>query len=214
MKFIINKTQNGDLPPQQFDLIINEAQYEYLTFLLGNLQQYQYGRPVPRIDYSTTQSARQKLSTTIYNIDLTINGQGKAEYPTYFIVVDAMYDKETKKRIRWVGQERLWSTYNSVIDKVEDGEPIYLLENDGLQFYPTDLGEARMSYVKMPPTIHWGYTLDGNNRPIYDASTSTDPIWEVTEIMQVVVRALKMVGVNLQDAAVSQFAEQLKQQGD
>lgn len=213
MQFIINKSQNGNLTPSQFNLVINEAQYEYLTFLLGNLQQYQYGRPIPRIDYSQNQTARQKLTPTIYNIDLTIDVDGHSDYPTYFISVDSMINNDTKKRIRWAGQERLWSTYNSVIDKVEE-EPIYLLENDGFQFYPTDLGEARLSYVKMPPNITWGYTNDGNSRPVYNPATSTDPIWGVTEIMQIVVRALKMVGVNLQDGAVSQFAEQLKQQGD
>jgi hypothetical protein len=43
---------------------------------------------------------------------------------------------------------------------------------------------------------------------------STNPAWYEVDAMQVVVRALAMVGVNLQLGAVQQYAAMIKNQGD
>lgn len=212
MQFIINKSQNGNLTPSQFNLVINEGQNEYLSFLMGNILQYQHGRPVPKVQLGNNEIVRQKLVDIIYHTDLTIDSGGKCPYPNYLIQVDAMYTQYNLQRIRWVAQDRLWETISSVIDKVQD-YPIYLLENDGFHFYPENLGAAKMSYVKQPPVIKWGYTTDTNGRPVYDPNTSTDPFWNEIDIMQVIVRALRMVGVNLNDVQVSQYSQEIKIQG-
>ena len=45
--------------------LINAAQFEFLDYLLGEFQQYQVGRPVPRVQYSMTEVARQRLTPFI-----------------------------------------------------------------------------------------------------------------------------------------------------
>jgi len=44
-QFAVNKAQNGYLTPSEFNLTINQAQVSYQDYLLGEFQQYQYGRP-------------------------------------------------------------------------------------------------------------------------------------------------------------------------
>ena len=91
--------------------------------------------------------------------------------------------------------------------------PVYLIENEGFRFFPNDLGQAKMSYVINPPDMVWGYTLDVNGVPVYDPATSVQPLWGDASIMEIIVRALRIIGVNLDYNAVSAYAVQVENQG-
>jgi hypothetical protein len=211
IQFVANKNQQGFLNPSQFNLIINQAQNSYTSFLLGSLQQYMPGRPVARVELGNNSIVRQRLAPIIKATTLTIDGAGFSPYPTDYVQVDAIRTN-TLQRVRFVQQDSLYSYYNSVIDPVADN-PIYLLEDNGLRFYPITLGSAKLSYVSDPVDMVWAYTLDVNGRPVYDAANSVDPIWNVTSILEIVTRALSMVGVNLQAGAISQYAQEIKANG-
>jgi hypothetical protein len=73
-------------------------------------------------------------------------------------------------RIRFASQDRLYSYYNSEIDPIATN-PIYLIQDSGFQFYPIDLGTAKLSYVSTPSEIVWGYSYDDNNRQVYNPTT-------------------------------------------
>lgn len=115
-------------------------------------------------------------------------------------------------RMRYVQQDSLDSYVNSVIDPVATN-PIYLIEMEGFRFFPNNIGVAKMSYVKNPDAIIWAYTDDVNGRPIYDPIHSVDPVWYDTDMLDIISRALKIIGVNLQSAAISQYANDIKTNG-
>lgn len=215
IKYIANKNQQGYISPSQFNLTINQAQKSYVSWLLGSFQQYQAGRPIAKVELGQNSVVRQRLSPAIYGYTLNIDNAGFSPYPSNYLQTDAMWTIYGFKRIRYTEQDALYSVFNSVIDPVNNTNPIYLIENDGFRFYPTTLmyGQARMSYVKDPEAIVWGYTLDGNNRPVYNPATSADPIWDDVSMLDIIVRALRMIGVNLQSGAVSQYAEEIKNLG-
>jgi hypothetical protein len=218
--YAINKNQNGYLTPSEFNLIINQAQISYQDYLLGEFQQYQYGRPQARINYSQNENIRQRLSPLITEATLTINGtSGEAAYPADYVQADAVRTS-TFDRVRYVQQDSLYSYYNSTIDPVATN-PIYLLEPTGLQFYPKTLGTAVLTYVKDAPEIIWGYTLV-SGRPTYNPATynpstvptgSQQPVWDNVDLLEIIARALKLIGVNLQAGQVEQYANQVTQQG-
>ena len=124
----------------------------------------------------------------------------------------SIYSSPRHKRIRFTQQNSLDATYNSSIDPVATN-PIYLITDLGFQFYPENQYTARLHYVRDAPEIKWAYTLDGNNRPVYDEANSVQPVWDNAAMFEILTRALAMVGVNLQSAAVVQYAEQIKQEG-
>jgi len=133
--------------------------------VLGEFQQYQYGRPQARINYSQNENIRQRLSPLITQATLTINGtSGEAPYPADYVQADAI-TTTTLKRVRFVQQDALYSYYNSEIDPIETN-PIYLLEPTGFQFYPITLGIAILTYVKDAPQIVWAYNLVSGRPPI------------------------------------------------
>lgn len=213
MLYAVKKNiQDGYLSPDDFNLTINTAQDQYLDYLLGQYQKYQPTRPFSPVAFSDNQRIRTSVAPLIYGTVLSIDGTGLATYPSDFEQVDAMWSVYNHYRIRFTQQDALWSKYRSVIDPVETN-PLYLMKQEGFQFYPTDLAQARMSYVRKPPPIHWGYNLDGNGLPVYNQALSQDPIWSETDIYQVIVRALALVGVNLQFNVVLGYANQIKQGG-
>ena len=220
-QFAINKAQNGYLTPSEFNLIINQAQVSYQDYLLGEFQQYQYGRAQARINYSENENIRQRLSPLITEATLTINGtSGEAPYPADYVQADTIITTAFK-RVRFVQQDSLYSYYNSEIDPVATN-PVYLIEPTVFQFYPKTLGTALLTYVKEAPSIVWAYTTV-SGRPVY-APTQTgggvipttgtvQPVWADVDLLEIIARALKLIGVNLQAGQVGQYANQVTQQG-
>lgn len=214
VNFIIRKNQNGTITPSNFNNIINVAQTSYMNYLLGEFQKYLPGRPMAPATFGQNEDIRQRLTPFISTpVTLTINGStGVAPYPSDYIAQDAMYYGAYNRRVKYIQQDRLDSHLNSRINPIAT-HPIYLQIDNGLQFYPINLGTAKFSYIKQPTTIHWGSTTDIYGRKVYDPGTSTDPAWFDLDILDIVVRALAMVGVNLQSGAVQQYAALIKQGG-
>ena len=210
-QYAINKAQNGYLTSSEFNLLVKQAQTSYQDYLLGEFQQYQYGRAQARINYSQNENIRQRLSPLITETTLSIDANsGEAIYPSDYVQADAVRTS-TFDRVRYVQQDSLYSYYNSEIDPIATN-PIYLLEPTGLQFYPKTIGTAILTYVKDAPTIVWAYTTV-SGRPVYDAGSSTQPVWDNVDLLEIIARALKLVGVSLQIGQVEQYANQVTQQG-
>ena len=209
-QFAVNKAQNGYLTPSEFNLTINQAQVSYQDYLLGEFQQYQYGRPQARINYSQNENIRQRLSPLITSATLTINGSGESAYPADYVQADTVITTAFK-RVRFVQQDSLYSYYNSEIDPIATN-PIYLLEPTGFQFYPVTLGSAILTYIKDAPEIVWAYTTV-SGRPVYSSGTSVQPVWDNVDLLEIIARALKLIGLNLQDGQVQQYANQVTQTG-
>lgn len=211
-QYAINKAQNGYLTSSEFNLLVNQAQTSYVDYLLGEFQQYQYGRPQARIDYNQNSNIRQRMSPLIYGYTLSVDGTGFAAYPGDYVQTDAMWNSNGISRFRYVKQDSLFSYYNSKIDPIANN-PIYLIEPTGFRFYPANVASARLTYVKNPPTITWGYTLDANGREVYSSGLSKQPVWSDVDQLEIIARILKLVGVNLQMPVVQQYANQVTQMG-
>ncbi len=213
INYISNKNLNGgNITPDNFNLIINQASVSYASFLLGTLQKYSHGRPMAPVEFGQNQVVRQRLTPIIYVTVLGVDAAGFSPYPGDFMQPDAMWSIYGKDRIRSVQQDALYSVYNSTIDPIATN-PIYLIEDDGFRFYPETILQARLSYVRIPPRVYWAYTLDVDGLPAYDPANSIDPVFDDVAMLDIIVRALAMVGINLQASAVNQYASMIKEGG-
>ena len=217
IQYICSKNQQGYISPSQFNLTINQAQVSFMDMLLGQFQQYKYERTQPRVSYSQNETIRNKLTPIIYGYNLTFDSTGFAPYMGDYQEVDTMWQSiyggiYGYNRIRYAPQNKLFSYTTSRIDPIPTN-PIYWLEDEGFRVLPTTLSQARVSYVRTPPPIEWAYTLDVNSRPIYDSVNSKQPIWYEADILDIVSRALRIIGVNLQSQAITQYAEEIKNTG-
>lgn len=210
VKYICNQNQRGDISSSRFNIIIPQAQASFTSYLIGEYSKYQPGRAVPPVALGVTKRIRQTLAPLIEKpLQLIVNGvTGIAPYPADFVYVDAMYTSD-KKRIRYVEQNELVSYLEDEIDPVESN-PIYLIQKEGFQFYPITIINPLISFIKNPPNIVWAFSLDSNQREVYDPSNSVDPIWEDVDCLEIITRALRMIGVNMQANEVSQYANEIK----
>lgn len=211
MQYIINKNQQGYLAPAEFNRIINQAQTSYVSFLLGSFQKYQFGRPEAPVEFGENMTLRSRLKPVIHEVGLNIDATGFSAYPADYIQTDSMWSYYGYNRIREIEQDKMWLVYNSSIDPITTN-PIYYLKDEGFQFFPTNLTTARMSYVANPRQMVWAYTII-SGRPIYDAANSVQPVWGDTSMMDIISRALAMVGVNLQAPVIAQYANDIKNNG-
>lgn len=214
MQYAVAKnTAQGYLSPDDFYLTINAAQKSYCDYLLGQYQQYQAKRPIPIVAFGENERIRTSLAPLIYETIIPVNNiTGIGAFPYGFIQVDAMWGQYGYYNIRFTEQDRLSSNKRSVIDPPTNDNAIYLIKHEGFKFFPETIGDVRCSYVQNPPSIIWGYTeVDGI--PVYNYATSSQPVWDDTDILQIIVRALAIVGVNLQLGAVQQYAQAIKQGG-
>lgn len=211
--FAIKKNNNGDLKPVDFNRLINAAQKQWLAYMLGNIQTYQPGRPIASHELGNNRTLRQRITPVIYGYILDVNATtGMSPYPGDFLQVDSMYSIYGVKRVRFSEQNQLDSFYNSVIDPIASN-PIYLVKDTGFQFYPTSQWQARLSYVREPPRVEWAYTEDVHGRPVYDPVHSIDPVFDDLTVLEIIVRVLALVGLNLQVAAVIGYSNEIKSNG-
>jgi hypothetical protein len=209
--FIVNKNQNGYISPDEFNLIINQAQVSYMDYLAGQFQQYQAGRPVPTVQWGNNETTRQRVTPFIYNELLAVDSQGFAAYPTDFLITDTVWTSSMGK-VKFVQQDYLANYLSSRITPVADN-PIYLAEREGFRVYPNDIGTIKVNYIKKPTTIVFGYTLDGDGLPVYNPATSVDPQWQELDLLEIISRSLRMIGVNLQSGLISQYANEITKTG-
>lgn len=214
MLYAITKNkQSGYLSPEDFNIAINQGQRMYLDYLLGEYQKYQIRRPIAVVEFGQNERIRESLYSLIYSAILSPNSTtGIASYPDDFEYADNMWGQYGIYNIKFIQQDKLSSYVHSTIDPISEN-PVYLIEHSGFHFFPENLGNVKLSYIRKPPSIVWGYTLDSNGRPVYNPATSQQPIWGETDIIQVIVRALQWVGVSLQLGVVIQYSNEIKNQG-
>ncbi len=213
IKYAANKNQNGYISPSQFnDVLMPVSQRSYLDYLLGEYQKYQIKRPISIVEIGENQRIRQSLAPLIYGTILNIYNTGISAPPSDYEYPDAMWGVYGYYNIRFIQQDRLDSYIHSEIDPVVTN-PVYLINHEGFQFFPEDIGMAKMSYVRTPPPIVWGYTFDSNNRPVWNPLTSQDPVWGETDQFQIIIRALALIGCNLQLNILMGYANDIKNNG-
>jgi len=208
--------QQGYASPEDFYTYINQAQRSYMDYLLGEYQKYQAQRPIAVVQFGQNERVRDSIAPLIYNAILPINSTtGIAPRPSDYEYVDAMWSVYGTYNITFTQQDRKDAYIHSAIDPVVTN-PVYLIRHEGFEFFPQrPYGEnqAAMSYVRTPPSIVWGYVEDSNGIPVWNPATSQDPVWSDTDCLQIIVRALMLVGVNLQFNTVMAYANEIKQGG-
>jgi hypothetical protein len=210
---VAKNSAQGYLSPQDFNHIINVAQRSYIDYLIGQYQQYQVKRPIPIVAFGENERIRTSLAPLIYEEIIPVNSStGIGAFPYGFIQVDAMWGQYGYYNIRFTEQDRLSSNLNSVIDRQTTNNAIYLIRHEGFKFFPESIGNVRCSYVQNPPSISWGYT-EVNGVPVWNPATSSNPVWDDIDMMNIIVRALSIVGVNLQLGVVMQYSNDIKKGG-
>lgn len=183
---------NGNLSPNDFNRIWNSAERRYFNILYK-----QYGINQDNLDGLV----RFKSDP----ITIAIDNNGKYNKPNDLIHIDSIRRTVGSKEVEVdkVNDDRLGSHLDSEYDAPTVNYPIYVEYKTYLQFYPKDLANSVLVYLKRPPLSKWAYTLT-NGRPVYDSTNSVQPIWNDNDLEEIIYQAGIDLGLNLRDQTVLQ----------
>lgn len=215
LRFIVRKNQLGSLSPSDFQYAFNTAQRNYYDLLVGRIEQYQYGRPVPRIGLSMTDNVVSRLMPFQISAIGAVS-TGVISKPSDFNKLLAMYTPNSYRVYR-VEENGFAERFQDSIDPINEANAFYVEQSSGWRIYPSDgttIPYVNLKYLKIPVDVIWNYVLDGSGRPVYNISGSQDPLWYNNDIDEILARAAKIIGVSLKEPILTQFGEQVIAKGE
>ena len=212
LKFIVRKNQLGSLPPSEFEYAFNSAQRNYYDLLIGRIEQYRYGSPIPRIGLTMTDNVVSRLMPFQKKSTLSITS-GVLTKPSDLNKISAIYSANNY-RIYRIEEDRYAERIQDSIDPIDEANAFYIEEKATLRVYPTTLTTCSFIYFTTPTDIKWNYTIDGQGRPVYNSTGSVQPVWLENDYDELIARAAKIIGVSLANPPVVNFAQGVIQTGE
>lgn len=209
--YLVDKTQGTGISPDEFNRIFPMAERSYFDMLAGGVEDFQPGRPVPRIGIGMSNNVNEALAPFIQTSALTITS-GSVAVPADLFKAIAMRTTGNNDVFR-VDHAKLASKLNSSIDAPTVTKPCFNEVGSTYKFYPTSLATANLTYLRLPVTPVWGYTTV-NGRPVYNAGTSVQSEWNDADLNKIIMRAAGLVGININDQLLVQAANQVKAKGE
>jgi len=236
--FVAKKAQSGANPtPSQFNLAVQRAFYEWLMSRYGNPQQYSPKAPFPKMGFQETQKISDDLGFLITRKEFNVAQDGKLSYPDGVNVKDVnsavapKYLHASSMRstygykdssgavqsksvdIKAIKDFELGNTLASSIVTPTSRYPVYAFYDTYMQFHPKDIQRVEFTYLREPTKPVWAYTLDANNRPVYDSANSVDIESGEESMNEIAFNTLAFLGVSIRDQFLVQASETFNAQG-
>lgn len=112
----------------------------------------------------------------------------------------------TVNPVRFVAEDELPDALTAQLRKVTLNSPIAVDSANGFSLYPQSAQTGFYTYLKRPATPVLGYTQVGRVLT-YDPNTSTQLEFTDAYINTILSKALKLVGVNMDENGIEQFAQ-------
>jgi hypothetical protein len=106
-----------------------------------------------------------------------------------------------------VNEDERAARLNSQIDPVTATNPIGEIVAPGFfRIYPSGGYAGTVTFLRRPTKPVFAYTVISGRVIVFDEANSTDIEWRETEVVPVLLKALRTLGINLSDGEVSEFA--------
>lgn len=212
VQFCTNKTQNGNISPDQFNVLAPVAQISVLNKILGNEQEYSPQRPTARYGFLLNQKILEDIRPLIKTPTSLPFVDGVAQYPPdclYVFVIQVPGAYQPAEPIEF--DEAIY-LYASQIKPPTTQYPKHYVLANFIYIMPPSITQTNISYVRRPLAPLWNYTVI-NQVPVYNANGSQD--FELGELLhlRIVTVLLQLCGVNLNLYEVTKFAQLLEQEG-
>lgn len=231
---VANKNGRGTVSPARYNRYTERALMEWTMKQYGNQQEYQVGRPIPRIAWQNTQHSTDNLRHLLEVREqyLTSSGitipDGVAVDATNQVMPEYLHFSSLRTVIIYQVGGSI-STIERPVDIVNDDElgdrmiskivapsaqyPVGKFESDKILVYPSNAAQkVKLTYLRQPNKPVWGYNLV-NNRPVYDSAQSTDIDAPKEAFNAIAMGVLNFMGVSLREQDLVAYAQSNKQGG-
>lgn len=210
---IMRKNQAGSFSSTDLFYIWNSEQSAYFQDLKGRFQARNNGKGGINTGLIENETDLIKLSPFTKTTSLAI-AAGLATRPTDFSYLLAL--RIGDQPVYHINKNQIATILDSEIDPPSITAECYYYTEYGstYKFFPSTVTSVNMDYMAAPKNIVWAYTLDGNNRQVYDPVLSIQPEWLQEDIIEISNRTLKKLGVSFHDNAFTQYGESVINTGN
>jgi hypothetical protein len=113
----------------------------------------------------------------------------------------------TVNRVEFLNESELPFALTSQLRAVSNSYPVAVDTSNGFSIYPQSTQTGAYFYLRRPLTPVYGFTQVGRV-VTYDQNTSVQLEWSDVYINNIIARSLFYAGINMDEAAVYQFAQQ------
>lgn len=209
VSYLVDKYQGTYLSPDDFNMVINMAQRQYLNYMTEDGSGHRGMQQGRKMGTLITTPVVESLSKFLVETTLTVTSQVATQPANLYTTVSVRTSDDTKV-VRRITADKLANYLSDPIDPPLTTEPVYVEIGDTYKVYPNTVGSIKVSYVRTPVDMKWAYT--GNL--IYDAGNSVQPEWNEKDIEDIIYRAIGIIGINLKDNDLRMAAQIVKQQGE
>ena len=135
----------------------------------------------------------------------------------YFLGLYTQYFNNQTQRtdynsVRIIGEDELAYRLKSQLTPVTVENPVATVTGLGIyQLYPQVPNTGKAFYLKNPAPPKLVFTMQGRTKT-YNKNNSTQLEWSDTCINEIIIKALQLLGININDAQLLQFTEVKDQQ--
>ena len=212
VSYLVDKYQGTYLSPDDFNMVINMAQNQYLSFLTDDTGAV--GRnPKNPVGMSTSAIVADTLSGFLTESTVTITSQlGPKPADLYKTV--SIRTTDDNYSVRFVASDRMSSFIDNAIDAPTNTEPIYYELGSNYKVFPNTIASVKLTYIRNPQTLKWAYT----GSLVYDAPNSVPANnaaieWGDTDVYEIIYRTIGIIGINLKDGDLVRAAQMVKNDG-
>jgi len=212
-KFLTNKNQAGGISATDLFNAWNAEQSQYHQDLVGRWQKQNNTKTGINTGLVEDEITISSLSPFIVPATISIAG-GQGLKPADYIYAIALRINGTK--VFSVNHDMIWAVNDDVIDppSVADNSYYYTEYLNYFSFLPNTVTSFDLDYVAETTDIVWGYTLDGQNREVYNPGASTQPKWNKNTVIEITKRTLKGFGLHFDSREFEAFGESNIQTGN
>lgn len=208
---LLNKHNTGYSTPEEIDSALDRAQMWYFNKLTGHVEEYQPGRPVPRVAYGMTSVVHDHLAPFKSQSTSDSNSSGLVSLGNDYMNIIAV--RKNNAMVPIISEDELGIRLESYIFAPSSTEPVALISSKAVQLYPKETHTTlAIDYLERPAKPVFGYTQSGRTIT-YNSGTSTQMEWNEPALNAIIMRAVQYLGVNLEDQLAISYSEGKIQQG-
>jgi hypothetical protein len=221
VSYLVDKYQGTYLSPDDFNMVINMAQRQYLNYMTEDGSGHKGLQSGRKQGTLITTPVVESLSTFVTEaiISPDITGYIYTQPSDLYTTISVRGETVGTKSLRRVTEDKWFPYIFDPIDPPTTADPIYVELGNTYKTYPLMSGiNLRVAYIRNPATMRWG----NGSTLVYDSSVynaisnpngSTQPEWGDKDMEDIIYRAIGIIGINLKDNDLKMAGQIVKQQG-
>jgi hypothetical protein len=201
----------------RFNLLLKLVNYDYFKLWCGPPEQWQPGQPITARGWQVAEQNTEALKTFLVPFqNYTVDSNGQLAYPTGFVHLSRIgyYNSITTRQrpVEILTHQEADDKIGNYITAPELEYPIVIYENTYFQFYPIDLLNISMSYLRLPVIPIYAIKQE-NGIDVYDSANSIQLEWPEQYHNDIVRMLVGYLAPASKDMNLSNFIETKKVQG-